>query len=353
MSVIITGTGSYIPEQVVKNTDFLDHEFYTAKGERILQDNEEIIDKFRKITGITERRYANPDQQTSDIATIAAQRALAESDTDPETLDGIIMAQNFGNIPSGTMQTDTVPNLAARVKYNLKIKNPDCIAFDILYGCPGWIQGVIVAEQYIKAGNGNRFLVIGAEMLSRVVDPHDRDSMIFSDGAAATLIEGSSDDRGILASVSQTYTYDEAYFLYFDHSLKQGYTPDTRYIRMLGPKIYEFALLNVPAAMKKCLDKAGVSIQDVKKVFIHQANEKMDHAILERFYSLYNITQLPDDIMPMSIHFLGNSSVATIPTLYDIVRKGGYPEHQLNKGDVILFASVGAGMSVNAIAYKY
>ena len=108
----------------------------------------------------------------------------------------------------------------------------------------------------------------------------------------------------------------------------------------------------VPLAMKTCLDNSGVNIGDVKKIFIHQANEKMDEGIIKEMYKLYGISVVPGNIMPMSIHNLGNSSVATIPTLYDMVRKGRMPEHNLKQGDVILFASVGAGMNINAVCYR-
>jgi 3-oxoacyl-[acyl-carrier-protein] synthase-3 len=120
---------------------------------------------------------------------------------------------------------------------------------------------------------------------------------------------------------------------------------------MHGRKIYEFALNQVPKAMKECLENSGIDIRDIKKILIHQANEKMDQAIIQRFYKLHNQTP-PDEVMPMSIHKLGNSSVATVPTLYDLLVKGELGNHSIKKGDVILFASVGAGMNVNAIVYK-
>ena len=128
--------------------------------------------------------------------------------------------------------------------------------------------------------------------------------------------------------------------------------PNVRYIKMFGRKIYEFSLTNVPLAMKTALDKSGVDIKDVKKVFIHQANEKMDEAIIKRFFRLYK-TPTPEHIMPMSIHLLGNSSVATVPTLLDLVYKGKLENHHLYKGDIIILASVGAGMNINAVVYKY
>jgi len=198
-----------------------------------------------------------------------------------------------------------------------------------------------------------RCLVIGTETLSRVVDPHDRDSMIYSDGAGATIIEEDvNNDTGILSFESATYTYDEAYFLFFGKSNNQEESEDTRYIKMHGRKIYNFALTYVPQAMKACLDKSGEKIENVKKIFIHQANEKMDEAICERFFKLCE-HPMPENVMPMSIHKLGNSSVATVPTVFDLVINGKIKDQEIHKGDLIIFASVGAGMNINAIAYRY
>ena len=175
--------------------------------------------------------------------------------------------------------------------------------------------------------------------------------MIYSDGAGATIIEATEDEGGIISHASATYATDEADYLYFGNSFNKNLDEDVRYIKMHGRKIYEFALNNVPNAMKLCLEKSGYKITDVKKVLIHQANEKMDEAIIKRFYKLHN-ENLPEGIMPMSIHKLGNSSVATVPTLYDLIVNGKIENQEINKGDVIIFASVGAGMNINAIVYK-
>lgn len=353
MALVITGTGSYIPEQIIKNTDFDGHEFYNPDGTKITSENAEIIEKFKGITGIEERRYASNQLLTSDLATKAAQEAISDANLDIETLDGIIVAHNYGNIPHGQTQSDTVPSLAARVKHNLNIRNNNCVAFDLLFGCPGWIQGMIVASQFLKTGYAKKYLVIGAETLSRVLDPHDRDSMIYADGAGAGILEWlEGATSGILGMTSQSFTYDEVYYLYFGNSLKQGVNPNTNYIKMQGRKIYEFALTNVPLAMKNCLEKSGLSISDISKVFLHQANEKMDEAIIKRFFKLCGASEMPENFMPMSIHKLGNSSVATVPTLFDLVRKGKIENQQLQKGDIILLASVGAGMHINAITYR-
>ena len=212
---------------------------------------------------------------------------------------------------------------------------------------------MIQADSFIKSGLAKRCLVIGAETLSRVVDPHDRDSMIFSDGAGACIVENSTDEvSGILASSVQSHCMDETYFLYLGKSYHPEGEEATRYIKMKGRKVYEYAIKNVPIAMKECIEKAGVDIHEVKKFFLHQANEKMDEGFIKALFKLYGIKDIPANIMPMSIHDLGNSSVATIPTLYDMVKHGKYKEHQLNKGEVVIFASVGAGMNINAICYR-
>lgn len=351
MNIKITGSGSYIPTEIVSNKDFAQHVFLNDDGTPFPHPNDIVAKKFLEITGIEERRYVTDDLLTSDIATLAAKKAIQEAKIDPETLDYIIFAHNFGNVKKGAIQTDILPSLATRVKFDLRIKNPKCVAYDMLFGCPGWVEGVIQAQAFIKAGMAKKCLVIGAETLSRVVDLHDRDSMIYSDGAGATIIEETLEDGGILAHETATFAYDEAYYLYFGNSFNKEHDLNVRYIKMHGRKIYEFALSTVPKAMKECLDSSGVDIKDVKKILIHQANEKMDEAIIQRFYKLYGQTP-PDGIMPMSIHKLGNSSVATVPTLYDLLVKGALENHNIDNGDVIIFASVGAGMNVNAIVYK-
>ncbi|OYQ31871.1 3-oxoacyl-ACP synthase [Flavobacterium cyanobacteriorum] len=351
MNIRITGSGSYIPGRAVKNSDFSGHVFLDDDGTLLPYSNEVISGKFRQITGIEERRYVEEGLLTSDIGFFAAQKAIEDGDIDPETLDYIIFAHNFGNVKHGAIQTDILPSLASRVKHSLRIKNPRCVAYDILFGCPGWVEGVIQAQAFIKAGIARRCLVIGAETLSRVVDPHDRDSMIYSDGAGASIIELSEEEGGILAHETATYTYEEAYFLFFGNSFNKEHDPDVRYIKMHGRKIYEFALNHVPQAMKACVDRSGIQIADIKKVLIHQANEKMDEAIVQRFFKLYGFTPARH-IMPMCIGKLGNSSVATIPTLYDLMVKGRLENQTLSKGDVIIFASVGSGMNINAIVYR-
>lgn len=352
MKIKISGIGSYIPELKISNTDFGNHTFLNDDGSPFAYPNDVVINKFKGITGIEHRRYAEDHLTSSDLAFIASQKAIKNAAIDPETIDYIIFAHNFGDVKHGTIQSDMLPSLATRVKNKLQIKNPKCVAYDILFGCPGWIEGVLQANAFIKSGMAKRCLVIGSETLSRVVDPHDRDSMIYSDGAGASIIEASDDETGLLSYESATFAIDESHYLFFGKSYNPDLDPDTRYIKMYGRKIYEFALSQVPAAMKSCLDKSGLEIDKVKKILIHQANEKMDEAIINRFYKLYGKTP-PVDIMPMSIAELGNSSVATVPTLFDLLIQGKIENQEIKKGDVLLFASVGAGMNVNAFVYRY
>jgi len=351
---IISGTGSYIPELVIPNSQFLKQVFFEKDESLIDSPGEVVVNKFRDITGISERRWVKNGQTCSSIAALAAEEAITDSGIDRETIDQIIVAHNFGDVIGGTVQSDMVPSLASRVKNLLGIRNPACIPYDIIFGCPGWVQGVIQADAYIRSGLAKRCLVIGAETLSRVVDKYDRDTMIFSDGAGATIVEATTAEgnSGMLSSSFVSHTGEEAGYLYLGKSNAPESDPAIRYIKMYGRKVYEYSLSNVPEAMKAAMDKSGVPIQELKKVIIHQANEKMDEAIIKRFFRLYGIRVESNDVMPMNIRELGNSSVATVPTLYDMILKGKIPGHQISKGDVIMFASVGAGMNINAIVYR-
>jgi 3-oxoacyl-[acyl-carrier-protein] synthase-3 len=351
---VIIGTGSYIPAIVKKNSDFHSHAFYADDNTVISSPPEVITSKFQEITGIEERRYADPGQVSSDIALFAAREAISDAGIDPETLDQIIYTHNYGDIPFGTSQSDTVPALAARLKHKLGIKNPSCVAYDLLFGCPGWVQGVIHTDAFFKAGVAQRILVVGSETLSRVIDDFDRDSMIFSDGAGAAVLEYKDvpDDTGILSCAAVSHCFDEVDYINFGCSYKPGEQEGKRFIKMKGRKVYEYAIKYVPSAISGCLEKAGIDLLDVKKFFIHQANEKLDEGIIRMLFKQHGHRELPVNIMPMNIHKLGNSSVATVPTLFDMVRKGKIEGHSLAKGDLVVFAAVGAGMHINAVAYR-
>lgn len=350
---VISGSGHYLPTRVVKNTDFLNHEFLNPKGEKIASDNETIVGKFFKITGIKERRYAEDKHVASDLGFFAAEKAIADAGIDKETLDYIILAHNFGDVKKGCGRVDIMPTLAARVKQKLGIENPYCVAYDLPFGCPGWVEAMIQANYYIKSGDAKNILVIGTETISRIVDPHDRDSMIYADGAGAIVLSASTQaDSGIIAHLTRSDALHHANLLWMGKTYKQESDNPDLYIKMEGRKLYEYALKTVPAMVKKCIEKAGIEVTDVKKILIHQANEKMDEAMVYRLFKLYGIRTVPEDIMPMVIEKMGNNSVATVPVLLDMILKDQLEKHEINPGDHIVFASVGAGMNCNAVVYR-
>ncbi len=351
---VITGSGSYIPKKVVKNSDFLNHELYEGFGKRIEKDNEEIIEKFVQITDIHERRYLTEDLMMSDMAYLAAKDALESSGTDPETLDYIIIGHNFGDVKYGGTQIDTVPSIASKVKHKLGIENPFCVGYDMLFGCPGWLESFIQANLFIKAGAAKKVLVIGSDTLSRISDPYDRDSLIYSDGAGATIIEAveSEEPVGVLSHLSRTDAKDNAYMLWMDKTYNPNVDDNGLYLKMMGRKLYNYALTIVPQTIKSSIEKAGLDVNDINTILIHQANAKMDEAMVQRLFKLYGHKGYDPKMVPMSIQKLGNNSVATIPILYNMINKGEMEGQQFKSGDYLIFASVGAGVNVNSLVYR-
>jgi 3-oxoacyl-[acyl-carrier-protein] synthase III len=349
---VIVGTGSHIPSVVVPNEAFLKHEFHGPDQKPIPKTNAEILKQFESITGIRDRRYVPDDVVTSDIAFDAARKALQSSGIDGEQLDYIIVAHNFGDVRAGSTRSDLVPALAARVKNKLQIENPRTVAVDVIFGCPGWLQGVIWADAMIRAGDIRRAMIIGADTLSRISDPHDRDSLIYADGAGATILEARKTADGILAHTVRSDTLEHSSMLRMGHSYKDEAFLEALFLKMEGRKLYKYALQTVAGSIKECLEHARIGIHDVKKILLHQANGKMDEAIFEALYQLYGIESPPAEVMPMTISWLGNSSVATIPTMLDLICKGQMRGHAIGRGDVVVMASVGAGMHINAAVYR-
>src|SRR5512133_301776 len=345
---VIIGTGSCLPLHHVPNDAFLEHAFFEGEGQPYPSgETARMVAKFQEITELAQRRYASEDRVASDLALEAAKQALAAAAIDPETLDYVIVAHNFGDVTAGSRQSDLVPTLAARVKARLRIANPFCVAYDLPFGCPGWVQAVIQADYFLRSGDAKRALVIGAETLSRVSDPCDRDSLIYADGAGAVVLEAQAHDEpvGILSPAARSDTLDHGGLLRMGRSFDLDRSDGQLYIKMQGRKLYEYAIATVPGLVRLSLERAGLSLEHVDKVLIHQANGK-------RLFRLYGIAELPKGIMPMTVSWLGNSSVATVPTLLDLVVRGQLEGHTLHSGDHVVFASVGAGMSINSVVYR-
>lgn len=353
---IIIGSGHYEPENTLTNEYFLDFEFYDDNGEKIEKSNEETIQKFEEITEIRNRKVAPNHISNVDMATHAAKEAIADANINPEELDYLIVAHNYGNIDRATRQVDIMPSISNKVKNKLGIKNNACKPYDMLFGCPGWIEAVILSDQLIKAGIAKNILVIGADMVSRAVDVHDRSAMIFSDGGAAVVLQGqeSTNQEGIIHHETINDALDEMEYLKNRRSLNPEKQENPPTISMKGRKVYEYALKKVPALVKRAIDNAGIDFMEVKKVLLHQANAKMDHAMVARLFKLYGVTDYDAHaVAPMTVQDWGNSSVATVPTMFDLIRKEKLGEHQFHPEDVIVMAAVGAGMNINAIIYKF
>lgn len=354
LNTIISGSGHFLPERIVKNEFFKTYDFFDEDGQRIEKPIEETIQKFQEITEIEERRYADNSMFTSDMATIAAQKAIDEAGIDKEELDYIIVANNYGDIDPVHRQVDSMPSIATRVKHKLGIKNNHCRPYEMLFGCPGWIEGMIMAHHFFLSGTAKKALVIGSDTLSRAVDPHDRTAMIFADGAGAVVLEAVESDKkeGIIAYDTLCDSLDEMDYLTNNESLKADYEGSKVNIKMRGRKVYEYALRKVPALIKRSIDKSGLDISDINKILLHQANAKMDHAMVQRLFKLYGLKEIPENIAPMTVQKFGNSSVATVPTMYDLISKGQLGTHRFHPGDNLVFGSVGAGMNINSVIYK-
>jgi len=353
---VITGTGSYIPSRLVDNNHFMTSTFFHDTGEPFDPgQNGTTTQKFKEITDIAERRWVEDDQVASDIGFEAGRAAIEAAAIDPESLDYLIVAHNFGDVAAGNRRSDFVPSLAARVKQKLAIANPSCIAYDLPFGCPGWVQALIQSDYFLRSGDAARALIIGTETLSRVSDPHDRDSMIYADGAGAAVLEARKSSRGVgvLAHSARSDTLVHAKLLWMGASYNPSFEGNDLFLKMNGRKLYEYALKTVPGVVKDCLDKAGLDLAEVAKVLLHQANGKMDEAIIQRLFRMYGVRQVPAGVLPMTITTLGNSSVATVPTMLDLILRGKLNGHQLAGDDIVVFASVGAGMNINAVAYRW
>lgn len=350
---VIVGTGSHLPARVVPNAAFADRRFHGADGRPLAGPNDALLRQFAAITEIVERRFAPDDLLASDLGADAARRALDDAAVDPESLDYIMCAHNFGDVRAGSAASDAVPALAARVKRVLGIANPRCLALDLVFGCPGWLQGVILADALIRAGEIRRALVVGTETLSRVCDPHDRDSLLYADGAGAVVLEGreTADAVGVLARAARTDALEHCGILRVGPSYAPGSAGDGPFIKMEGRRVYKYAVSTVPAAIQEVLAQAGASFDDVAKLFLHQANGKMIDAIVAATAALCGKPCRPG-LAPKTVARLGNSSVATLPTLLDLVRRGALDDHRIAPGDLLVFGAVGAGMHANALAYR-
>jgi 3-oxoacyl-[acyl-carrier-protein] synthase-3 len=347
-------TKTVLPDIRIPNSHFESNEFYDRSGVRIDRSGVEIVAKLESITGIKERRYIPPDQDSVQLMTDASRLAVEDAGLDVNDLLGIIVAHNAGNMIPQTTAFHPVPNLASCLKNALNCTNHSCFAYDVLFGCPGWLQSVIQAHQTIQCGDARHILVTGLEIASRLLDPHDVDSMILADGCGACVVSRSDDaTKGIISYSTFSHAQDDNRIIYLGESNKKG-VEGSCYFHMNGREVYKYATEWVPKVIKDALDKANLSIEDVDMFLFHQANAKMQHAIVRNLAEVYGVSEdMFAGKMPSTIAFLGNTSVATVPTLLDLVLKEKLDGYRIADGQITMMASVGAGMHCNALVYQF
>jgi 3-oxoacyl-[acyl-carrier-protein] synthase-3 len=314
----IIGTGSYVPDKILTNKEL----------ERMVDTTDEwITDR----TGIKERRIAAEGELSSDMALKASIRALEMAKTRPEELDAIIL---------GTVSPD-MPMPATAVFLQAKLGARKAFAFDVLAACAGSLFGMGVADQYVKTGAAKRVLVVGVELLSRIVDWKDRNTcVLFGDAAGAMVLGPSADEQhGILSTHLHT-DGGTAELL----TIKGG---GTRYpldatrleqkwdkIQMQGREVYKFAVRALTDAMGEALQANGLQASDITHVIAHQANVRIIDAVLGRL-------EIPREKVWMNLQKYGNTSSASLPMTLDEASRAG----KLQKGDVIAMMAIGAGMA--------
>lgn len=313
----ITGTGSYVPEKVMTNFDF----------EKFMDTTDEWI---RTRTGIRERHVAADDENTSDLATKAAERALEMAGIKPEDLDGIILGTITGDYPW--------PATACIVQANLGAVNAS--AHDVSAACSGFLYALGSAVDRIQAGNAKKMLVIGAEVLTRIIDWEDRNTCIlFGDGAGAVVLEAQEGEHGILST--HLHTDGNQLELLYQPGFATKHVPSVEaienknyFLKMQGNEVFKVAVRSLTEVAEEALEANGMTSEDVSMLIPHQANIRILEATAKRL-------KLLDERTYINVDRFGNTSGATIPLALDEVNRAG----RLKEGDIVLFNAFGGGFT--------
>ncbi|MGB9694395.1 MAG: beta-ketoacyl-ACP synthase III [Caldisericaceae bacterium] len=324
LKVGILGLGSYLPEKVVTNFDL----------EKVLDTSDEWI---RTRSGIVERRVASNNEAASDLAKIAAERALDDAKLSPNDIDLIVVGTNSPDM--------LYPATACIVQ--TKIGASNAAAFDLQAGCPGWIFATTVGAQFVTSGMYKHVLVVGTEAITRMMDPKDRGTyVLFGDGAGAAVL-GEVNEGGF-----------KGFELYADGSLSEHLTlpaggsrkpfseevlKDRSYFtKMNGQEVFKFSVREISRISNLLLEKTGVSLDEIDWFIPHQANLRIIQAGAQKL-------GIPMDKVVVTIDKYGNSSAASIPVALDNLKQSG----NLKKGDKVLMVSFGAGMTSGAILMEW
>jgi 3-oxoacyl-[acyl-carrier-protein] synthase-3 len=318
VEAVIIGTGSYLPEKVLKNSDF----------EKFLDTTDEWI---TVRTGIKERHIAADDQSTADLAEKAARAAISDANLEPSSIDLIICGTFTPDMP--------LPSIACLLQHRLGITG--CGAFDIAAACSGFVYSLSTASQFIKSGMYKNILVVGAECITRVTDYKDRGSCIlFGDGAGAVVLSAMENtDRGI--KYSKLAADGDGWDLLYIPSggTKKPASTETvenreHYIKLQGREIYKFAVHKMQILIEDALKQCGLTVDDITMVVPHQVNQRIIDSACSHL-------GFPVDKVYINIDRTGNTSAASIPIALDEARKLG----KIKTGDTILFVAFGAGLT--------
>jgi 3-oxoacyl-[acyl-carrier-protein] synthase-3 len=325
--IVIKGTGSFLPERIVPNSYF----------ETIVETSDEWI---YTRTGIRERRMILPNQALSDIATPASKQALEMAGISAEDLDLIII---------GTSTADMVsPSAGCIIQNRLGAKN--AVAFDINAACPGFIYGLAVAQKFMQDGSHRHVLVVGSEIVSQRLDYEDRATcVLFGDGAGAVVL-GHSRESGDGEILSVVINSDGSLWELLHVPGGGSLNPCSvkmiearlQYLKMQGNEVFKHAVRAMTDSVRKTLDTTGISIREIDWFIPHQANIRIMSAVAKQL-------DIPMEKVIITVHKYGNTSAATIPTALDEAVRGG----QIQRGDLVLSASFGAGFTWGAFLIRF
>ena len=318
---VVRGVGHYLPDRIVPNAWFEDK----------IDTSDEWI---RSRSGIERRHFAAEGQTTSDMAAAAAQNALKMAGMTPDDIDAVIVATSTADL--------TFPSAATMVQDRLGMTSG--FAFDVQAVCAGFVFALANANALIVSGQAERALVIGAETFSRILDWEDRStSVLFGDGAGALVLEaaegdGTTDDRGILATDLNSDGRHRD-ILYVDGGVS---TQSTGYLRMQGKEVFRHAVEKLAQTAHACLDKAGLTADDVDWIVPHQAN-------LRIIKSTANKMGVGLDRVIVTVQDHGNTSAASIPLALSVGAQNG----QIKEGDLLVTEAIGGGLAWGSVVLRW
>ncbi|EMC0288710.1 ketoacyl-ACP synthase III [Staphylococcus pseudintermedius] len=311
MNVGIKGFGAYAPDRVIDNAYF----------ESYLDTSDEWISQ---MTGIKERRWADENQDTSDLAYEASIRAIEDAGIDAQDIDMVIVATSTGD--------HRFPTVANMLQQRLGLGKVG--SMDQLAACSGFMYGIITARSFVLSGEYQNVLVVGADKLSKITDLNDRSTAIlFGDGAGAVIIGEVSENRGILSyelgsdGVGGKYLYQDQ---------------ETNFIRMNGREVFKFAVRVMGESSQRAVEKANLGPDDINMFIPHQANIRIMESARQRL-------NLPKEKMSVSVDKYGNTSAASIPLSVKQELENG----SIKDDDVVVFVGFGGGLTWGSIVIRW